>query len=152
MYTCPHCQFNTETPSAFCPQCGANMSMPQQPQQAYQQPIYQQPVYQQPVYPQYPQQSAGSRGQKIAGMILGISGFVVAILGFIYTIIFIDIEEEAAFIFGMMFSMISLPLSIVGMILSIKSRMATPGKVFGIIGTILSGIVLFIALILSTEL
>lgn len=146
MYTCPYCNYQTETPSAFCPQCGANMSAPQQP--IYQQPIYQQPIYQQPFY----QPEVGSRGKKIAGMVLGIVGFVMSILAFIYTVALADVELEAAIVFGMMFSMISLPLSLVGMILSIKSRMRAPGKVFGLIGTILSGLVLLVVMVLSTEL
>ncbi|MBR6548735.1 MAG: hypothetical protein IKT68_04235 [Clostridia bacterium] len=141
MYVCPKCNYQTETPSGFCPQCGANMSAPQP---VYQQPLYQQPLYQQPLYEQ-PAVSGGQKALKIVGLILSIVGFVSGIFGILYCFITAEANDlvrymmEDAFIFAnVAIAIEAFATALVGMILSIKSRIAGAGKVLGLLGVIFS--------------
>ncbi len=176
MYICPNCHKVSEVPAAYCAACGTAMvaqsapapqapayaaqptySYPQPQQPAYQQPpqqYWQQPpAYQQPAAPVAPPQNAPSKGKVIVGMVLGIAGLAMASLGLLYTFIFSEIAM-GGFVFGLVFSMISTPLSLVGLIMSngnIKagdtSSMSSVGKKLGLIGVILSGVMLFIAFV-----
>ncbi len=125
------------------------------------QPVYQQPVAEQPVYnqaPVYQQNTApeveGSAKVKgFIGMGLSIGGVVMATIGFIAMLSNFNIIG-VGFACGLVFGIFGLPLSIVGMILSGKAIEAgfvgTPtklGKIFGLVGTILSGVSIFLSFI-----
>lgn len=163
MYICPNCNKTSETPLNFCSECGTPMveqapAQPVQPvQPVYEQPAYQQPAYQQPqpMY-QYTQTVSAepSKGKVITGMALGIAGLSMAALGLLYTLIFMAAEPEVGFGFGFVFSLISAPLAIVGMVISngcinagSTSAMSRIGKKLGLVGVILSGVMLFFAFI-----
>lgn len=162
MYICPNCNKTSDTPVNFCSECGTPMveqapAQPQYQQPAYEQPAYQQPVYQQPqpMY-QYTQTVTAepSKGKVITGMALGIAGLSMAVLGLLYTLMFMAMEPEVGFGFGFVFSIISAPLSIVGMVISngcinagSTSAMSSIGKKLGLVGLILSGVMLFFAFI-----
>lgn len=126
------------------------------------QPQYQQPQYQQPAYTQQPQYqyvqpvqvAAPSLGKVITGMVLSIAGIAFAGLGLLYTLMFLAVETEVAFAFSLVMSFFSFPLSIVGFILSKNninqgsaSAMSRVGKTLGLIGIILSGVMLFLGFI-----
>jgi len=109
------------------------------------------PTYEQPA-PQY------SKAKSIVGMVLSIVGLFFAFLGFVYTAAAIDVEEELAFAFSFVFSFLSFPLSIVGLILSKgnanlgdTSAFVKVGKILGIIGLVLAGIMAFLGFICLTE-
>ena len=167
MYICPNCNHTSETPANFCAVCGAKMvesnPAPAVEQPVVEQPVVEQPVVEQPIYPYYniPQQPmynpapvGPSKAKMITGMALSIAGFAFAIIGLLYTVLFSIIEGEAGFALSITFGIISTPLSIVGLVLS-KSCINAGGtaifcrlgKIFGLIGVILSGVSLFIGLI-----
>ena len=176
MYICPNCKKTSETPLNFCYACGSAMVeqqpveaqpvapqpvevQPVSPQTVEAQPQYQQPQYQQPQYqqPQYPQTPAPSKAKMIVGMILSISGTAFALLGLFMVIILLAIETYegciAAFIYGLVFSIIGLPCALVGLILSKKcvnagasNGMTSAGKALGIVGIILSALLLVLAI------
>ena len=134
MYVCPNCGKTFAEPTNFCDNCGNAVAY----QAAPAQPLYSTPVsYQQP---------APSRGKHIAGMILGISGMVMALIGMLYAMILFPeavdrrYAAEALGAVGLIFSIISLPLSIVGLALSNR-------KAFGLVGTIVGGILFFLGII-----
>ncbi len=197
MYICPKCGKTFDTPTNFCPLCGANMAeqTPVQPvveQPVVEQPVVEQPVVEQPVYvqpttpqaptyappaytqpvntqpvnpqpqytqPVYPQNAyqpvqPPSKAKSIVGMVLGISGLAFAAIGLLYTLIFMAVDGAAGFAFGLVFSLISFPLSLVGLIMAKKnisagdtSAFGKVGKITGLIGVILSGVTLFLAII-----
>ena len=140
---------------------------PQQPvyQQAPQQPTYQQPTYQQPPQQYWqqptaysaptvpaPAQEGPSKGKVIVGMVLGIAGLAMASIGLLYTLA-LSFDAIGGFVFGFVFSMFSTPLSLVGMIMSNgnisagdTSSMSSIGKKLGLIGLILSVVMLLIAI------
>ena len=163
MYTCPNCNHSSETPMNFCAKCGTQTvytapapqapayEAPQAPAYEAPQPQYQEPIYAQPM-PVNP--NAPSKGKVITGMAFGIAGFALAILGFIYTLAFWDVDEGAAFGMAIGFFMFSFPASLVGLILSSKNRnagddstMSKLGKIFGLIGVILSGVSILLGII-----
>ena len=121
-----------------------------------QQPIYNQPQYNQPMYvqPQYvaPQPSTPSKAKAIVGMALGAAGLFSAVTGFLYTMIGMAIDGgEAGLFMAIFFGFFSIPLSLVGLIMSAGTRKAGDttifsklGKIFGLIGVILSGVTLLI--------
>lgn len=139
------------------------------PQPVYEQPAqpqYQQAAYQQPAYAQQPQYqyvqpvqvAAPSLGKVITGMALSIAGISFAGLGLLYTLMFLAVETEVAFAFSLVMSFFSFPLSIVGFILSKNninqgstSAMSRVGKILGLIGIILSGVMLFLGFIAIAE-
>lgn len=134
MYVCPNCGKTFNAPTNFCDSCGGSVVY----QGAPVQPLYSAPVsYQQP---------APSKGKHIAGMVLGIIGMVTALIGMLYAMILFPeavdrrYAAEALGIVGLIFAILSLPLSIVG--LSLSNR-----KAFGVVGTILGGILFFLGII-----
>lgn len=125
------------------------------PPPAYQQPAYQQqPQYQYVQQPAPVVQNAPSLGKVITGMALSIAGIAFAGIGLLYTLMFLAFEGEAAFAISLVMSMFSLPLSLIGFILSKNnvnagstSAMSRIGKTLGLIGIILSGVMLFLGFI-----
>ena len=160
MYICPNCNKQSEVPANFCTSCGTAMVMApdvQAPvQNAYQAPAPVQPQYYQPTY-NYPQQPAApSKGKAITGMVLGIVGLVFSVLGFFYLMLFSATgpAEEVGAIMAFACGFFGFPLSLVSMILSNSSRnngdttvFSKLGKIFGLIGVILSGLLLFIGFV-----
>ena len=153
-YTAPQPQAPAYT--APQPQAPAYTQPPQPTYTAPQQPAYTQPqqqYWQQPQGyqpPAAPATEAPSKGKVIVGMVMGIAGLALAAIGLLYTLIF-TIEPEMAFGFAFFWSMFRLPLSLVGMIMSNgninagdTSAMSSVGKKLGLIGLILSGVMLFI--------
>ncbi len=147
MYTCPKCNFNSETAMNYCPQCGNEM--------VHDEPI----VTAEVIEPVEPIQTAPyvyvaapkpHLAVKIVGMSLSIAGLVFLAIGSLYTLIGL-IEAGMAFAFALVFALFFLPLSIVGLCLSNKcinagdtSAMSRVGKILGIVGIILAGVSLFI--------
>ncbi len=170
MKACPFCNANVDDAARFCPTCGQQI-----PAEApvYAPPVEQlaapafQPSNYTPQVPSYqlptqtpdaayygtpaPVTNPPSKGKIITGMILGIAGLALAATGLLYTVLYFCIglsEAEmmfAAFLVGLITAVFSLPLSIVGFVMSNKtfaqgstSKMSTLGKRFGLIGTLLS--------------
>lgn len=162
MYICPNCNKTSDTPMNFCSNCGSAMVQQEPAAEAVQatepvvipvvNPVPVTPVATAPVYT-VTDTPAPSKGKMITGMILGISGVVMGSLGLLYTLMFLAVDGAMAFGFGLVFSMISAPLSLVGMILSRgcaqqrPNGMTSAGKITGMIGTICSGVMLFLAFI-----
>ena len=154
MYVCPNCNYSTEEASNYCPVCGSQV-VEVQPQPVYQQPDPYAQQYQ--AYNQYYQQTPApqvSKGKIITGMILSISGLVFAGLGLLYTFIgLLTTEIGVALGMAIGFGIFSVPLSIVGLVLSTgciragaQSGMAKVGKILGLIGVIASGVMLLLGL------
>lgn len=154
MSYCSKCGTPIEPNERFCRGCGAPLAAEAPAAPAYQ-PDYNDYSYNQPAYSyEQPQVSGGTKAGGFVGMGLGIGGFFFALLGFIYTIIGLEIDEVMSFSMAFAFSIFSLPLSIIGMSLSSKSRNAgntsavcTVGKVFGIIGLVLTCVMLFVGFV-----
>lgn len=155
MYVCPNCNYHSESPVNFCPNCGAQMVYVENQQQTYQQPYQQYQTYQQnPQY--YAPQRPNNLGKKIPSIILGAFGLVFGFFNILYTIVFLSLEPEVAFVFSIIMSFFSFPLSIVGKTLSRKcmddgddSKSASVGSGLGTAGIVLTIISLalgFIAL------
>lgn len=178
---CPRCgtamiiapEVQVEAPQQAVPQPQYVAPQPEQPQYAEpqqpqyvqpqytqpQQPIYNQPQYNQPMYaqPQYvaPQPSTPSKAKAIVGMALGAAGLLFAVNGFLYTMIFMAKDGgEAGLAMALVFGFFSIPLSLVGLIMSAGTRKAGDttifsklGKIFGLIGVILSGVTLLIGIV-----
>ena len=160
MYVCTNCGKATANPANFCDVCGAPLAVQPDPQPQYYQP---QPQYYQPkpVEPPMP-----SKGKSIAGMAIGIAGFVFGTLGMLvlfFVLLALGVadgyqaEASIGFIgwfYCFAFGIESLPLSIVGMCLGNSSirdgctlRTASLAKTFGKIGTIFGSILLGFAFI-----
>lgn len=176
---CPRCgtamiiapEVQVEAPQQAVPQPQYVAPQPEQPQYAepqqpqyvqpqYTQPQYapQQPMYNQPMYvqPQYvaPQPSTPSKAKAIVGMALGAAGLFFAVMGFFYTLAFVAIDGAFAIGMSIGFGIFSMPLSLVGFIMSSKARNAGDrsvftklGKIFGLVGTIVSGVNLIVGII-----
>ena len=141
---------------------------------AYQQPaetpVYQQPPYPQPPYAQPAAQTdyavptppaAPSKAKSIVGMALGIGSLVMGVTGLLCTILFtavaasgLDVEETSIFgiTYGFMFMFFSLPLAIIALVMSQKSitagnttKISRLGKIFGIVGLVLSAVLCILA-------
>jgi len=87
------------------------------------------------------------------GMGLGIGGVVMGALGLLYAMIGLNLEGMG-FVFSLVFGLFSVPLSIVGRILSAKSiaggntsGAASAGMKLGIAGLIVSAVMLFFGFI-----
>ena len=177
MYICPNCKTTSDTKINFCPKCGSAMGeivmadpapaaveqpvAAEQPVVVAEQPVVTaQPVINYaPIVPTYEQPAPQySKAKSIVGMVLSIVGLFFAFLGFIYTAAAIDIDEEIGFAMSFAFSFFSFPLSIVGIILSKgnanlgdTSAFVKVGKILGIIGLILAGIMAFLGFICLAE-
>lgn len=143
MRICPYCKKTTNDDVNFCSSCGAQMVEAYPPQQ---------PDYSQ--RPVQPENKAPSLGKVITGMALSIAGISFAAINLLYVTLFLIESGETAFVFSLVMSMFSLPLSIVGLKLSASSiaegstsNMASVGKRLGIIGIILTGSALFLGFV-----
>lgn len=181
MSFCSNCGHPLEGGHKFCSVCGARVAepvvtepvrpaepvmaepFPVQPtmvEAAPTQPV--QPV--QPVYAYAPVQPAvaatpvPTKKDKILGFVgmgLSIGGLFLGVIGLLYTFIFLAGEVAVATtVFALFFGMFSMPLSIVGRILSKKSmdagNVSTPcsiGCKLGLAGIIVSAVMLFFGLI-----
>ena len=142
MRICPYCKKTTNDDVNFCSSCGAQMveAYPHQPD------YLQRPVQSEKKTP--------SLGKVITGMALSIAGISFAAINLLYVMIFLIESGEMAFVFSLVMSMFSLPLSIVGLKLSANciaegstSNMSSVGKKLGIIGIILTGSALFLGFV-----
>ena len=114
------------------------------------------PVYARPAQPQ-PQPQSVSKQAKIFGFIgmgTGIGGLALAAMGVLYTLVAMFEDGAAAFGMSIGFSIFSIPLSIAGMILSNKAREAgnnsappSVGAKLGLVGCIVSGVMIFLGFI-----
>lgn len=165
MSVCPNCQTENQDFAKFCVVCGTKIesatpeSAPAEPvadeQYGYtesQNQALQQPVYTQPVCRQCEtQELRPSKGKAIAGMVVSIFGLGFSIFGLLYTAIFATLDPLAGFIMGIVFLVFSLPLTIVGLSLSVSSRRQgkigfnAAGKACGIIALIFC--ILMVALV-----
>lgn len=123
----------------------------------YQPPVYQVPTYQAVSYAPQEEKKPVHLAKKIVGMALSIGGLVFAVIGALYTLIFLIGAEEmgiASFVFSLVFSIFSAPLSIVGLVMSNNniacgdtSTMSQVGKRIGIAAIIVTGVMLFFGII-----
>ena len=161
MYICPNCANKSETPTNFCSLCGSRMveQIPEAPS-TYQPEhrVYDIPQPRQQVFTAEPVArpvaTGPSKGKQIAGMGVAIGGFALSILNALYAMIFVGMESGFGFGFAFGFSIFSLPLSLVGLIMSNKcideGATAKPsflGKKFGLVGVILTAVALFFGFI-----
>lgn len=84
------------------------------------------------------------------GMGLAIDGLVFAVIGLLYTFAFMAVEEGVGFVFALVWSLFSFPLSIIGGVLcnnSIemgnRSAVCSVGSKLRIAGIIISAVMLF---------
>lgn len=153
MYICTNCNYSTEQASNYCSVCGAQMV------EVHPQPVQQTDLYAQqyqgynPYYPQSPAVQV-SKAKIIVGMVMSIVGFVFAAMGILYTFAgLVSGEVGVALILAISFAVFSVPLSIVGLVLSARcindgaqSGMSKVGKILGLIGVIASGVMLMLGL------
>lgn len=163
--------YQPPAPPAYQPPVQPPVVAYQQPvQPEYQPPAYQQPVqpaYQQPVQPAQPMYSYAaepvaeepSKGKTITGMILSIAGAAMGALGMFYSFIFtmMGLEDPemaiGGFVFGIVFAIFSVPLSLIGLLLSKNGThtMNKVGKILGIVGLALSGAMIVFPLMLAAS-
>ena len=162
MYTCPKCNFNSESAMNFCPRCGSGMThteyaapaetaAPVQPTHtAPAQPTYYNPVSYSPAPVNKP-----NLAKKIVGMALSIEGFVVAMFAALFSLVAFD-ESTVEMAFGMVmyFSLLGMPGSIIGLIFSNEARnsgdtssFSHVGRSLGLAGIIVMAISLFVAFV-----
>jgi len=183
MAFCPNCGNQIEEGSAFCGACGTsvatNAAQPAAPVQpaapawsapaqsapawsAPQAPTYTAPTYAAPTYttpgyraPVQEEISGGTRAKGIIGMIASIFGMILAIIGLIGTLTFLGTWwSEPGFEYALIMMIFSLPLSIVGRVLSSSSQDAGndsgvcgAGKAMGLVGIILTAVMMFFGFI-----
>ncbi len=106
-----------------------------------------------PVYT-VPSCSKKAKALGFVGMGLGIGGLVFAVLGILYTFIGLAVDEILGFTYAFVFGIFSMPLSIVGKILSGNSQDAgncsappSVGSKLGLAGIIVTAVMLFIGFI-----
>ncbi len=162
MYICPNCNYTTEEVSNYCPVCGSKVVEVQPQPVQYEQYSQPQPVQytqadpyaQQYQYYAQPPVANVSKGKIIVGMILSIVGLAFGGFGLLYTFIGLATTEiGVALAMAIAFGIFSVPLSIVGLILSAgaqrqgsTSAMAKAGKILGLIGVIASGVMMLLGL------
>lgn len=150
MSFCVKCGYRIESDDKFCFACGAPVagreSEPAPVAAPY--PVVQPGLV--PVMTEPPRLSVKTKVLGFVGMGLSIGGFVIAILGILYTMIFMEIPPAGA-VFAFYLSVFSMPLSIVGRILSKKSieggnqsTVCTVGTRLGLAGIIISAVMLFL--------
>lgn len=159
MSVCPNCQSENQDFAKFCVVCGTKIESaapapaPAEPvadeqygytesqNQALQQPVCQQCETQEP---------RPSKGKAIAGMVVSIFGLIFSVFGFLYTVISAAFNPLAGIIMGVVFLVLSLPLSIVGLSISVSSRRKgkigfnAAGKTCGIIAIIFCAIMILL--------
>lgn len=131
MKICSQCGRQSDDSLNFCTECGAALPQSESHQQEYQQTGYQQSEYRQSNYQQPQTPPPGGNGRAVAALVLGIIGIVS--------------------FWTPWFNIVSLTISIIGIVLGMKARneipvgyqgrgIATAGLICSIIGTFLSGI------------
>lgn len=157
MSFCPQCGNAINENAKFCSKCGAAISVQAEPVQAsWEAPTA--PAYT-PVAPVVPTVSAEpvvSTKDKVLGFVgmgLSIFGLFMAGLGLLYTLAGME-EEGLAFGFSIAFGMFSFAPCIIGRILCGKSAnngntsgACSAGSVMGLIGIIVSAVMLFFGFI-----
>ena len=150
MYMCPNCKRTYEKPSNFCAYCGSAINK---------QPIVQeQPNSQDSVQPQYvhyyrPASTGPAKAKVIVGMVLSIVGFgIICFLIYMYFWYLFLLDGESAFSLIFPIGIFS-PAALVGFIMSNNNRqqgdtsnMSKVGKSLGLLGFILSLVLLIIAI------
>ena len=149
MYICPNCGKAYETAVNFCEYCGSR-------------PVAQGTVMQPTYYPA-PQVR---QPKNIAGMVLSIVGMVLGLVSAIYVffgfILSVDASSWVASemmtmfgTFGLIFAIIAIPLSIVGLSISnghlnrgSSHKTATLGRTFGLVGSVISAVQFLFSIIL----
>ena len=142
MNICPNCNLNIETPTNFCPRCGADVRPTQNPVQ----PNYVNQV----TYSPYPVEKP-NLAKKIVGMALSIFGFAFSIIIAIMSLATLALPE-ASFGITLVYSIFSLPGSIIGFNFSNEARnlgdqskLSSTGKSLGLAGIIITAAALFIS-------
>lgn len=156
MNKCTNCGYATESNINFCPTCGGKI-VPEAP--AYTEP--QTPTYTNitPVYQPYtPPRPQVSKAKKIVGMALSIAGFIFSLLALIYGLLYGLIMGAAGVFMAFYLSAFSLPLCAVGLAFSRSainlgdtSAFSRLGKIFGLIGIILSCVAMFLSFIMGVS-
>lgn len=181
MLFCINCGTQLNPGDGFCRSCGTPVpaQTPAEPVAAettyappapveptYAPPAYTPPPYTPPVYtppaPEYnnipvyhaePVITPKAKALGFVGMSLGIAGLFFAVIGLLYTLIGLE-EEVVGFVFAMVFSILSLPCSILGKVFYSKAEEAgnttTPpsvGNKLGLAGIIVSAVMLFFGFI-----
>lgn len=168
MSFCSNCGHPLEDGNKFCSVCGARVAAPVVTEPTPVEPVMAEPVrpaepvytYEpvRPVAPAVPAAPVPSRKDKIMGFVgmgLSIGGLFLGAIGLLYTLVFLAEEVAVATtVFAWFIGMFSMPLSIVGRILSKKSmdagNVSTPcsiGCKLGLAGIIVSAVMLFFGLI-----
>lgn len=142
MNFCSHCGNPVKEGAKFCDACGA----------AFEAPVAEAPVYTPPVYAE-PVVSGKTKAMGFVGMGLSIGGLFFAIIGLIYSLVGLGLPG-LGFGFSIGFGIFSMPLSIIGRILSNKSirggfNSGAPraGAGIGLAGLIISCVMLLIGII-----
>ena len=149
MFICPNCKKTSETPLNFCTYCGSRMEEVNTAQSA---PVNE--ATRGGYGNNMPDAPKPSKAKSIVGMVLSIIGFGNSAFGILYTLIYMATQSgEFTFTFALIMFLIAFPTSLVGLILSSKSRKAGDlsvftklGRLFGIFGIISSGIMLLIGI------
>ena len=142
MNICPNCNLNIETPTNFCPRCGADVRPAQNPVQ----PNYVNQV----TYTPYPVEKP-NLAKKIVGMALSSFGFAFSIIIAIMSLATLALPG-ASFGITLVYSIFSLPGSIIGFNFSNEARnlgdqskLSSTGKSLGLAGIIITAAALFIS-------
>ena len=143
MSFCSHCGNQMEAGDKFCRVCGTAVPEESAPQNVPA-PVA---VKAEPVI------DGKTRALGFVGMGLGIGGVVMGALGLLYTMIGLNLEGMG-FAFSLIFGLFSMPMSIVGRILSNKSieggntsGVCSAGTKLGMAGMIVSAVMLFFGFI-----
>ena len=150
MFYCSNCGNPLESSGKFCAKCGA--PIPQNgAYTASEAPVVVEPV---PQVCGTPVCSTKAKVLGFVGMGLSIGGIVMAVLGILYTCLSLATDEVLAFAFSFAFGIFSLPLSIVGGILSDRSSFmgnrsaaCSVGAKLRVAGIIVSAVMLFLGFI-----
>ncbi len=159
MSICPNCKAETVDGAKFCGSCGSALeavSTQFSPAPVYEQTIAPQPTYKRPVSAKEQPKEHSRKATMILGMIFGIIGFLLSLLnaGVTYAVL-----SEGELIWALIASaalmIFSLPTSIVGRALSCKcsragtrNGMVIVGKIFSLIGIILTTLSFAICLLM----
>ncbi len=158
MFICPNCKKISEVPLNFCTSCGSRM---EEAKSNYSAPSSESApnTYNETnpyIYENAPAPTpAPSKAKAIVGMALSIAGFANAAVSLLYIFSFMaEGLGDAALAFAIIMFLITMPLSLVGLILSSKCRSAGDrsvftklGKIFGIVGIVFSVLVLLFGII-----
>lgn len=155
MLFCTNCGTQLNEGTKFCPGCGKAIASEQnytapQPAQIY-------APAPTPVVVTAPAEVVVPTKSKVLGFVsmgLGIGSLIFAVISIFYTLMMSSLEAAAGVFFAFYFGAFSLPLSIVGMVLSGKSSScgitttpASVGKKLSVAGLVVSCVAMFISLI-----